>query len=191
MLVQKLNENEKITSTMELAEYIRNKIDKSKELSDEERAKKDAQILAKLKSGRKLTQEELTYLQRTNPMMYVHAMRVQAIAKQVEEQLKHARSKEEADSIVCNAISGISKDDPDKEFIVAAVNRIAKEMHQSPGYNRLPNTNADLQKSKEKRSEISFKDAEEEKEQNDGFDLSNWSPLQEIIDSMPTFHVGA
>ena len=35
-----------------------------------------------------------------------------------------------------------------------------------------------------------FSEAEDE-EDNDVFDLKNWSPLTEVYDSMPTFSVGA
>ena len=55
--------------------------------------------------------------------MYAHALRVQRMAEAVEEQLKHAKSKEEADRIISFALSGISKNDPDREYIFAAVNR--------------------------------------------------------------------
>ena len=34
-----------------------------------------------------------------------------------------------------------------------------------------------------------FSDAEDE--DDEGFDLKNWSPLTEVYDSMPTFSVGA
>ena len=117
-------ESKKITSTKELVEYIlesRNDIEK---MSDDDRAKMDAQILAKLKSGKKLSQKEMDYLRKTNPIMYSHAMRVQRIAETIEEQLKHAKSKEEADRIISSSLSVISKNDTDKVYIVAAVNRI-------------------------------------------------------------------
>lgn len=63
-------EPEKITSTKELAEYIRKSVMEDNELSDEEKAGKEAGILNKLKFGKKLTPEELRYLQKVNPIMY-------------------------------------------------------------------------------------------------------------------------
>ena len=187
---------EKITSTKELASYILDSVhDSFDEMSEEKRKDMDAKIQAKLESGNKLTPEKLRYLQKYNPMLYAHALRVQVLAKAVEEQLKHARSKEEANRIITGAIAGISKDDPDRKYIFAAINRISTEMHKSPAYNRLPETDADVQKARNKRSEIKFKDAEDEEDsegdsEND-FDLMSWSPLQEVIDSMPTFEAGA
>lgn len=187
---------EKITSTKELANYILDSVhDSFDEMSEEKRKDMDARIQAKLESGNKLTPEELRYLQKYNPMLYAHALRVQVLAKAVEEQLKHARSKEEANRIITGAIAGISKDDPDRKYIFAAINRISTEMHKSPAYNRLPETDPDVQKARNKRSEIKFKDAEDEEDsegdsEND-FDLMSWSPRQEVIDAMPTFEAGA
>lgn len=181
----------KITTSDELAKYILDTTTGAGELSDEEKAKKDAQIMAKLKSGKKLTEKELAYLKKTNPIMYAHAMRVQLMVKGVEEQLKHAKSKEEANRIVASAVGGIAKDDPDREYLVAALNRISMEMHKSSGYNRLPNTDADVQKRREQKAGIEFEDAEEEEDEDKkGFDLMNWSPLQEVIDALPKFEAG-
>lgn len=183
-------ESKKITSTKELVEYIlesRNDIEK---MSDDDHAKMDAQILAKLKSGKKLSQKEMDYLRKTNPIMYSHAMRVQRIAETIEEQLKHAKSKEEADRIISSSLSVISKNDPDKEYIVAAVNRINTEFHKSGAYNKLPNTMEEANKKNNQGSGDVFSEAEDE-EDNDVFDLKNWSPLTEVYESMPTFSVGA
>ena len=183
-------ESKKITSTKEPVEYIlesRNDIEK---MSDDDRAKMDAQILAKLKSGKKLSQKEMDYLRKTNPIMYSHAMRVQRIAETIEEQLKHAKSKEEADRIISSSLSVISKNDPDKEYIVAAVNRINTEFHKSGAYNKLPNTMEEANKKNNQGSGDVFSEAEDE-EDNDVFDLKNWSPLTEVYESMPTFSVGA
>lgn len=159
-------------------------------MTDDDRAKMDAQILMKLKSGKKLSQKEMDYLKKTNPMMYAHALRVQRMAEAVEEQLKHARSKEEADRIISSSLSGISKNDPDREYIYAAVNRISNEFHQSGVYAKLPNTIEEANEKNGCEPQNVFSDAEE-KDDDDGFDLKNWSPLTEVYDSMPTFNAGA
>ncbi|MBO4907939.1 MAG: hypothetical protein J5476_01530 [Lachnospiraceae bacterium] len=184
----KKEEPKKITSTKELAQYIIENGNDVEKMSEEDRAKMDARIMAKLKSGNKLSQKELDYLRKTNPIMYAHAMRVQRMAEAVEEQLKHAKSKEEADSIISASLSGISKNDPDREYIYAAVNRISTEFHKSGAYEKLPNTAEEGDK-KNKESGDVFSDAEDE--DDEGFDLKNWSPLTEVYDSMPTFSVGA
>ena len=184
----KKEEPKKITSTKELAQYIIESGNDVEKMSEEDRAKMDARIMAKLKSGNKLSQKEMDYLRKTNPIMYAHALRVQRMAEAVEEQLKHAKSKEEADQIIFSALSGISKNDPDREYIFAAVNRISTEFHKSGAYEKLPNTVEEGDKEGKESGDV-FSDAEDE--DDDGFDLKNWSPLTEVYDSMPTFSVGA
>ena len=172
----------------ELAQYILDCGKGVDKMSEDDRAKMDAQITAKLQSGKKLSQKEMDYLRRTNPIMYAHALRVQRMAEAVEEQLKHAKSKEEANNIISSALSGISKNDPDREFIFAAVNRISEEFHKSGAYEKLPNTIEEGDKSNKESGDV-FSDAEDE--EDEGFDLKNWSPLTEVYDSMPTFSAGA
>ena len=104
-------EPKKITTTKELAQYILESGNDVEKMSEEDRSRMDAQITAKLQSGKKLSQKEMDYLRKTNPIMYAHALRVQRMAEAVEEQLKHAKSKEEADQIISSALSGISKND--------------------------------------------------------------------------------
>ena len=184
----KQEEKKTITNTKALAEYLLDKSADIEDLSDEKREKMDAQIAAKLKAGKKLSPKELAYLRRTNPSMYAHAMRVQKMAEAIEERIKHAKSKQEADDVIISSLNGISKNDPDREYIVAAVNRISSEMHKSSVYNRLPNTDIEAQKSRKSKKEISFESAEDDE---DEFDLDNWSPLSELLDHMPAFNVGA
>lgn len=181
-------EQKRITTSKELAQYILESGNDVEKMSEEDRAKMDARIMEKLKSGNKLSQKELDYLRKTNPIMYAHAMRIQRMAEAIEEQLKHAKSKEEADSIISASLSGISKNDPDREYIYAAVNRISTEFHKSGAYEKLPNTVEEGDKKNRESGDV-FSDAEDE--DDEGFDLKNWSPLTEVYDSMPTFSVGA
>jgi hypothetical protein len=59
----------------------------------------------------------------------------------------------------------------------------------SPEYNRLPDKDSDLGKKKNASANRSFEtDADN---QEDNFDPMTWTPLQDIIDSMPTFHTSA
>ena len=130
----KKEDTQKITTEIELARYIMERGNDTGKMSETDRAKMEARINAKLQSGKKLSQEEMEYLRRYNPIMYAHALRVQRMAEAVEEQLKHAKSKEEADRIITSALNGISKNDPDREYIFAAVNRVATEFHKSGAY---------------------------------------------------------
>ena len=184
----KKEEPKKIASAKELAQYILVSGNDIEKMSEKDRSRMDAQITAKLQSGKKLSQKEMDYLRKTNPIMYAHTLRVQRMAEAVEEQLKHAKSKEEADQIISSALSGISKNDPDREYIYAAVNRISTEFHKSGAYDKLPNTIEEGDNEGKENGDV-FSDAEDE--EDDSFDLKNWSPLTEVYDSMPTFSVGA
>lgn len=184
----KKEEPKKITSTKELAQFILESGNDVEKMSEEDRSRMDAQITAKLQSGKKLSQKEMDYLRKTNPILYAHALRVQRMAEAIEEQLKHAKSKEEADSIISASLSGISKNDPDREYIYAAVNRISTEFHKSGAYEKLPSIVEEGDKKNRESGDV-FSDAEDE--DDEGFDLKNWSPLTEVYDSMPTFSVGA
>lgn len=180
-------EKQKVKSVQELAEFVLDKVNDTEEMTEDDSAEMTARIIAKLEAGRKLSAEEMNFLRRTNPILYARAVRVQRIADAVKEQLRHARSKEEANQIVSTAVSGLSKNDPDKEYIVAAVNRVWTEFHKSGAYSKLPGTVEEAKKKTGADPENKF--ADEDKE--DDFDLKNWSPLQEVYDQMPTFSAGA
>lgn len=141
-----------------------------------------SRILAKLKSGKKLSAKELDFLRRTDPVLYAHAMRVQRMAEALKQQLSHAKSKQEANDMITSAIGGISDKDPDKEYLLAAYSEISKEFHKSPAYQRLPNTPEDAKK-KRQTAENGFS-ATDDDEKDD--DLLHWTPLQEILDAAPT-----
>lgn len=180
-------EKQKVKSVQELAEFVLDKVNDTEKMTEEDSAEMTARIIAKLEAGRKLSAEEMNFLRRTNPILYARAVRVQRIADAVKEQLRHARSKEEANQIVSTAVSGLSKNDPDKEYIFAAVNRVWTEFHKSGAYSKLPGTVEEAKKKTGTDRENKF--ADEDKE--DDFDLKNWSPLQEVYDQMPTFSAGA
>lgn len=186
-LVKNEEDSKTITTVSELAQYILESQNDIKKRSEEHHARMDTRITSKLQSGKKLSMEELDYLRRTNPVMFAHALRIQRMAETVEEQLKHAKSKEEADRIISSTLCGISKNDPDREFIFAAVNRISDEFHWSGAYEKLPNT---TEEEKEKKNNQKNGDFFSETK-DDGFDLKNWSPLKELYESLPTFSVVA
>lgn len=185
------NDEKKITSRRELVEHMLNNTGDADELSDEKRKELDSRIMAKLRSGKKLSQKEQEYLQRTNPIMYAQAMRIQRMAQALEEQLKHAKSKEEVNQIFTNALSRI-KNDPDKEYLMASYNRISEEFRKSKMYHDLPDTieEANRRKKKTNPDRNLFEDDEDES-LDDDIDLKEWSPLQELYDRMPSFEMSA
>ncbi len=180
LTIQKTKE-EKLTTLRNTCNRIMDKMNKTKEMTEEEKQEKLKKILTKLKAGRKLTDKELAFLKCTDRTMYMHAVRVQKMAEAVEEQLKHAKSKEEANRILSQAMSGVSDQDPDKEYLTAAYNRIASEFRKSRHYNTLPATADDTRKNNKVTDKELFKP------EKDDPNLKNWSPIREIIDQMPAF----
>lgn len=177
-------ETKTITNKTELAEYLLEKVDEITKIPEKNDENMEAIIMAKLNSGKKLTPKEMEYLRRTNPVLYAHALRVQIMINAIEEQLKHARSKEEVNRILSSSMIGISKNDPARAYMLAAINRIEKEFHQSGAYSKLSDTIKEGKNKNTKCSKDVFNDAAD-------FDLKNWSPLCEVFDNMPTFNAGA
>lgn len=143
---------------------ISNQIRKTnKAQSDEEKGKHLGAIQAKLRAGKKLTSEEMDYLRTNDPEAYMHALRIQQARKSLEESLKHAKSKQEAQEIISSAVSGITKDDPDREAMIAAVSDVADKFMESAEYNKLPAT--DDEAKKKQKNQLS--DKVEEDDDND------------------------
>ncbi len=183
-------EKRSIQTKSELAEYFLDKInDDSESMSDEDKEKMYARIEAKLKSGKKLSPKEISFLKKTNPQMYMQYLRIRAMADSMASQLKNAKTKQQANDIITSSMSSVSDKDPYKEYIQAAMSEVAKEFKQSSDYLRLPNNDSDLKQKNKTAVNHTFKENEEDSQ--DDFDPMSWSPLQEIIDSMPTFHVSA
>jgi hypothetical protein len=178
------SEKKTLRSGLELAEYLAEKINNNSDsMSDEEKEKMRARIEAKLKSGKKLTSEEEQFLQETDPQLYMQYKRIRGMADNMASQLKHAKTKQQANDIITTSMSSVSDKDPYKEYVLAAMNEVAKEFKKSPGYSRLPEKDSDLNQNK--TASANSDDSE------DDFDPMAWTPLQEIIDSMPTFHASA
>lgn len=115
-------------------------------MSEEEKKAYLAKIIAKLKSGKKLTSEEMRFLQAEDPQLYQQAARVQAMRGSLESGLAHSTSKEEAQSVYLDALNHISEDDPMKEYIIAAYDDAMKEFQKSDQYQSLPETKEDAAK---------------------------------------------
>lgn len=129
-------------------------------MSEEEKTAYFQRILSKLKNGKRLTAEEMRFLQAEYPECYPQAARVQAMRDGLESRLKCCRSKEEAQTMFGDAMDSISDDDPMKEFLTAAYQDVMKEFQKSDAYKDLPNTNEEADAQKPKK----FKRYETEKE---------------------------
>jgi hypothetical protein len=163
-------------------------LDSSSGMSDREKEKMNARIYAKLKSGKKLSVKEEQFLRSTNPQLYAQYLRIRAMADSMENRLKQARSKEEANQIITSALSSVSDKDPYKQYVVAALDETAKEFKKSDAYAKLPDKKEDAKKQK---GSGQGKEDPDVSADSDDFDPMTWSPLQEIIDAQPTFHMSA
>lgn len=113
---------------------------------DEESEKRKAEkISQKLNAGKKLTASEMDFLRRTNPDMYMKALRIQMKREMVENSLKNCKSKKEVEEVAGLQLGMINDKDPDREALTNAVNEAVKEFKKSDKYKSLP------QESDEKR----------------------------------------
>ena len=171
----------------DIAETIRLKTQESEKDKGENDEKMMTKIMAKIKRGKKLSSKETTYLKEHNPELYLQYLRIRRMADALESQLKSASSKEEVNDIIMFSMGSISDKDPYKEFIIAALNEVVKEFKNSDAYSVLPSQSEEAcdekKASRDKKQEGDSEEAGEE----DNFDPMSWSPLQEIVDSMPTF----
>lgn len=138
-------DNQKETWKAEVSSAIwgmveKNRIAQTESVEDDENDiwKKIERIRGKLESGEALSQSDLRYLKKYAPQLYALAMRVQMKRESVEEQCKHAKSKAEIHDIHFTNISMVSKEDPAKEYIIAAVNKVIKDFKETKQYKRLP-----------------------------------------------------
>ncbi len=172
-----------------IARYIVDKMHTqvSDSMTDDEKEKFNSSIDTKLRSGKKLSKKEEQYLKETNPQLYMQYVRIRQRAEAVKEQLKHAKSKQQANNIIMQATASVSDKDPAKEYILAAIHNVADEFKSTRAYQKLPNTDAEIKKHSSECNNFEEKEDSEEEE----FDPMSWSPLQEMIDAMPKFDVPA
>ena len=121
--------------------------DLTQNISDEEKQAELARIQAKLKSGKKLTEEEMRFLQAVDPQLYMQAARIQAMRDSLEQQLEHCKSKEDAAKVFSDTMAMVSDKDPMKEYIVAAYQDAYNEFQKSGKYQHLPQKSSDDNKS--------------------------------------------
>lgn len=132
------NEHPAAIDSFQITENISELLSPACGMTEEEKQCYLQKILAKLKSGKALTAEEMRFLQAEYPALYQQAARVQAMRSSLENRLKSASSKEEAQTIFTDAMSSVSDEDPMKEYIIAAYQNVMDEFEQSDEYSELP-----------------------------------------------------
>lgn len=178
----------------QLTDVVRRLKEQSTMANKENDSKMMEKIQAKIKSGKRLTSKEETYLKEHNPELYQQYLRIRRMAEALEHQLEKADSKEEVNDIIFHALNGISDKDPYKAAIVAAMDEVIKEFKKSDGYKNLPDKKEDVTEDKIKTKKRA-KDEDDKGtlgngiDEDDDFDVMSWTPLQEVIDAMPVFNM--
>ncbi|MBE6752224.1 MAG: hypothetical protein E7556_06830 [Ruminococcaceae bacterium] len=146
-------------------------------------------ITNKIYAGSKLTEQEMQYLQKKNPVLYQKMRAVEAEAKQYEEDLKCCKTKDEAQRIKMNKInasvasirsieSNPNISDADKLAFAQAeqvkmreIEKITVKFIESGSYAALPTDAEKFQTEKEleeaKREELQGADTEKTQESED------------------------
>lgn len=104
----------------DIAEHICDLLSPACGMTEEEKESYYNKIMGKLKSGKKLSPEEMRFLQAEYPALYQQAARVQAMRDGFEARLKTATSKQKAWEMYADSLSHVADNDPMKEYIVAA-----------------------------------------------------------------------
>lgn len=166
-------------------------IDPSYGMDEEEESCYLNKIMTKLKNGKNLTSEELNYLKLHNPQLYMTALRVKYKKQAVENQLKHCKSKEEAQEVIDCAIGGIGKDDPDKEYLIAGIRETEKEFKESKYYKRLPEKKEESERKKIKDYLYNKNNNKDSDDEESIFQDENITPIAELLDILPVFEARA
>lgn len=107
-------------------------------MTDEEKESYAKGISDKIKRGKKLTQSELNYIRRTDPVMYLHVKRVQIQREMLEKRITNCKSKKEVEEAYNQAITSIGEKDPDKEALISAYDDVMVEFKKTSKYKSLP-----------------------------------------------------
>lgn len=150
---------------------FREKLKLETENADKESQKRmESKILLKLENGKQLTNEEMQYLRRNNPALYIQAVRVQIKRRSLETQLKNAKTKQEVCRIQDMALASVDKNDVAKKYIIAAVKETVEEFKATDYYKSLPEVNENENKKSGKT--VKFKSAyEEDKEYTVAYEM--------------------
>lgn len=172
--------------SMKLNDPVRRQAEEIRKSRKDGSSQLSAQIDLKLQSGKKLTPEEMDYLQKTDPQKYQKIKAMEAEQKNYEKELKRCKTKEEVQRVrmahtasSLDAVNSI-KNNPaipeEKKFELImqehykhmALETSTKEFVESGGYAKLP-TDAEKAKAEEdlkkaEEAELGIKDPAEDSE---------------------------
>lgn len=147
-------------------EAIEALVDPTSGMEESERANYEQKIMQKLKTGRRLTSDELEYLRLHNPDLYKSAVRVEVSRKALREKLSNCKSKEEVQQVVWNQMETLRamEKDPDIEYMSAMVKKEIDDFKKSSEYARLPLKKEEGKKKVQKETWSESKEQEESEE---------------------------
>ena len=188
--------NSKQSISQQIADTIRKVPEESSNSNKKNDEKLMARIQAKVKHGKKLSSKEETYLKEHNPELYMQYVRIRKMAQCLENQLNHARSKEEVNDIIFHSLNSISDKDPYKEAIINALQKVIKDFQKSDAFQKLPATEEEALNHKKSKKTDNTEEQDNDTEDcsnttDDDLDPVTWSPLQDVIDAMPTFEMSS
>lgn len=180
--------------------------DPEDEMTEEEHAAYEKKLIDKVRSGKKLTAQEMNYLRVHNPEAYWMARRVEYKRMKLEQRLKHCKSKEEAQEIYNTFVGQVSDEDPDKEALLNTYKNTFDEFKKTIEYARLPETKREAEAEKlhgkKKKLYLEGKLPSEEEEwlldlDQDYFDQDllmkleeeDLTPLIELLDELPVLDI--
>lgn len=121
-----------------LKEAVDSIFDPTSGMTEEQKNKFLAELENKIRRGKKLTADEMQYLRINNPVEYAKMAKVQIQREALEKRLKSCKSKQEAQQVYTDAMSGISDDDFAKQETIAAYDDAYEEFRRSEEYKKLP-----------------------------------------------------
>ena len=176
--------DQRLRKTDEVWEKFRAGLLNPTEKMDEEKCKAyEQKIMAKLKSGKRLTSQEMSFLRMHNPTLYEIAVRVERERQALRSRLKECKSKEEVQQVVSGQMEVIramkEAGDPAADYMAAMVDHEVQTLRESSAYAKLPDP---IEESRQKKQQqMKEKDPFEEKDRKekaqDGENYLGWSLL--------------
>lgn len=128
----------KLEDGPKVLEQINKILDNSLFKTEEEKKAYEDKLNKKIKSGKKLSVNDMNYIRRTSPYMYMHVMRAQMKREMTVNRLENCKSKKDVQKVQISEIASIGDKDPDKEIMTSAVNDAVSEYKKTGQYKALP-----------------------------------------------------
>ena len=136
--VTKQNYNQETMDRQKIFNSIKSATDPVTKLIEDNDKSYGDRINNKVATGAKLTPDEMNYIRKTNPTLYMRVLRVQIQREVLERKLKQCKSKKEVENVYSLALAGISRKDPDGPALIKAYDNTKAEFKKTSQYKALP-----------------------------------------------------